>query len=57
MLGEEVAHHEAGMSHGSAQVGQPALGWQDDVTPILQQVAVHLGLYVHLLNSILIQHT
>lgn len=57
MLGGEVAYHEAGMTHGSAQVGQPALGWQDDVTPILQQVAVHLGLNVHLLHSILIQHT
>ena len=47
LVGEGVAHHEAGVAHGTAQVDQPALGQNDDVAPVLQQVAVHLGLDVH----------
>ena len=42
LVGEGVAHHEAGVAHGAAQVDQPALGQNDDAAPVLQQVAVHL---------------
>lgn len=55
LVGEGVAHHKARVAHGTAQVDQPALSQHDDATPILQPVAVHLGLDVHLLHSILIQ--
>lgn len=42
LVGEGVAHHEAGVTHRTAQVDQPALGQQDDSAPVLQPVAVHL---------------
>lgn len=42
LVREGVAHHEAGMAHGTAQVDQPAFSQQDDAAPVLQPVAVHL---------------
>lgn len=42
LVGEGVAHHEAGVSHRTAQVDQPALGQHDDSAPVLQPIAVHL---------------
>lgn len=43
LIGEGVAHDERRMSHGTAQVDQTALGQDDDVPSVLQQVAVHLS--------------
>lgn len=42
LVGEGVAHDEGGMSHGAAQVDQPALSQDDDVVAVFQQEAVDL---------------
>lgn len=42
LVGEGVAHDEAGVAHGTAQVDQAALGQQDDVAAVAQGVAIHL---------------
>ncbi|KAI1233580.1 hypothetical protein IHE44_0004764, partial [Lamprotornis superbus] len=42
LVGEGVAHDEAGVAHGTAQVHQAALGQQDDVAAVAQGVAIHL---------------
>merc|ERR1719334_1290224 len=49
LVGEAVAHDEAGVAHGAAQVDETALGQQDDVAPAGQQVPVHLRLDLLLL--------
>ena len=39
---EGVGHDEAGVAHGTAEVDKAALSQDDDVTAILQGVAVNL---------------
>lgn len=43
LVGEGVAHDEGRVSHGAAQVDQAALGQDDDVAAVFQEVAVDLG--------------
>ena len=43
LVGEGVAHDEAGMARGTAQVHQTPLGQQDDAPPIAQCILVHLN--------------
>ena len=43
LVGEGVAHDEAGMTHGTAQVHQTALCQHDDVAAALHTVTIHLG--------------
>jgi hypothetical protein len=38
LVGEGVGHDEGGVTHGTAQVHQPPLRQQDDVTPVSQRV-------------------
>jgi len=45
LVGEGAGHDEGGVTGGTAQVDQAALGEQDDVLAV-QEVAVHLGLDV-----------
>ena len=45
LVGEGAGHDEGGVTGGTAQVDQTALGEQDDVLAV-QEVAVHLGLDV-----------
>lgn len=42
LVGEGVAHDEGRMSHGAAQVDQPAFSQDDDVVAVFQQEAVDL---------------
>lgn len=42
LIGEGVAHDEGRVSHGAAQVDQSALGQNDDVTTVFQEVAIDL---------------
>ena len=42
LIGEGVAHDEGWMSHGAAQVDQPALSQDDDVITVLQEEAINL---------------
>lgn len=42
LIGEGVAHDEAGVAHGTAQVNQSALSQDDDVVAVLEAIAVHL---------------
>lgn len=42
LVGEGVAHDKGRMSHGTAQVDQPAFGQDDDVVAVFQQEAVNL---------------
>jgi hypothetical protein len=55
LVGERVAHDEAGVTVSAAQVDQATLGEHDQVTAVGELVAVHLGLDVHLLDGVLIQ--
>lgn len=43
LVSKTVAHDEAGVAHGAAQVDQSALGQDDDVATALHAVAVHLA--------------
>lgn len=42
LIGEGVAHDKRRVSHGAAEVDQSALGQNDDVTAVLQEIAVNL---------------
>ena len=46
LIGEGVAHHEAGMASGAAQVHQTAFGQENDSVAAGQGDVVHLGLDV-----------
>ena len=43
LVGEGVAHHEAGVSSRTSQVHQPPLGQQDDAAAIRELVTVDLN--------------
>ena len=42
LVSERVAHHEAWVTHGTAQVHQTSLCQQDNVAAIFHRVPVHL---------------
>ena len=54
LIGEGVAHHERGMSHGATEIDETALGEEDDVFAVFERVTVHLGLDV-VLAGILVE--
>ena len=46
LVGEGIAHHEAGVARGATQVHQAAFGQQDDLVAAGQHDVIHLGLDV-----------
>ena len=51
LVGEAVAHHEAGMAGGAAQVHQAAFGQNEDAVAVGEGVHVHLRLDVGLAGA------
>lgn len=43
LIGEGVAHDERRVSHGTAEVDQAALGQENDVSAVFQQITVNLS--------------
>ena len=46
LVGERIAHHEAGVARGTTQVHQAAFSQQDDLVAAGQHDVIHLGLDV-----------
>ena len=51
LIGEAVAHHKTGVSRGTTQINQSAIGQKDDAVSVGEEVTVHLRLYVLALDA------